>query len=62
MLRPPARLWTSGQFIQNRANLLRQLTEAKRQVEHGDLIIDSQRRIISSLIAYGEDATRAERL
>jgi hypothetical protein len=33
--------------MQNRTDLLRQLTDIKHQVEHGEIMIDAQRRIIA---------------
>lgn len=46
----------------DRTHLLRRLTEVKRQVDHGEIMVDAQRRVIDSLIACGEDIAEAERL
>ena len=47
--------------MQNRTDLLRQLTDIKHQVEHGEIMIDAQRRIIASFTACGDDVTEAEK-
>jgi hypothetical protein len=46
----------------NRTDLLRRLADAKRQIDHGDVMIDNQKRIIGSLSACGDDVTEAEKL
>jgi hypothetical protein len=46
----------------NRTDLLRQLAELQRQVDHGTIMIDAQQRIIGSLTACGEDVREAENL
>jgi hypothetical protein len=46
----------------NRTDLLRRLADAKRQIDHGDVMIDNQKRIIGSLSAFGDDVTEAEKL
>ena len=46
----------------NRTDLLRRLADAKRQVDHGNIMIDTQKRIIGSLSACGDDVTDAEKL
>jgi phosphate uptake regulator len=47
--------------MQNRTDLLRQLTDIKHQVEHAEIMIEAQRRIIASLTACGDDVTEAEK-
>ena len=46
----------------NRTDLLKRLAEAKQQVDHGDIMIGTQQRIIGSLSACGDDVTEAEKL
>lgn len=48
--------------MQTRTDLLRQLAELKRQVDHGQIMIAAQRRIIASLTACGDDVSEAEKL
>ncbi|WP_119271486.1 hypothetical protein [Taklimakanibacter deserti] len=45
--------------MRTRSELLRQLTEIKRQIEHSEDIIDAQRRLVASLTARGHEATQA---
>jgi hypothetical protein len=47
--------------MQNRTDLLLQLRDIKHQVEHGEIMIVAQRRIIASFTACGDDVTEAEK-
>ena len=48
--------------MQNRADLLSQLTEIHRHLEYGEIAIEERKRIITALCASGKDATEAKQL
>lgn len=48
--------------MRTRSQLLNQLAETKRQIEHGDDVIKAQRRILISISNRGHDPFQAEQL
>ena len=48
--------------MRTRSELLKQLAETKRQIEHGGNIIDAQRSVVDSLSARGHEAIEAKML
>jgi hypothetical protein len=48
--------------MQNRTDLLQQLTQINRQLEHAEIAIDNQKRLIVSLNVAGEDTAEAVQL
>ena len=48
--------------MRTRSELLAQLAELKRQIEHGDNIIDAQQRVVDALQVRGAEASQAQYL